>query len=125
MSVPIFQFQAFEDGGVFIMARIVGNAGTAITNATLTRLDYSVTDFYAETTPIAFVQITPFSSIIFDTLQTDVRWTKDATGYNFGHAVAAVAFPTRNRKYMVSYKFTPSSGEVFWFRPEIFTMRAY
>lgn len=54
------------------------------------------------------------SSIILDTVvTTNVIWTKDETGYNFLHDIAASYFPHPNREYEVEYKFTLSGGAIF------------
>lgn len=90
MSVTIIQGQALERTGVILMARILGNGGVPITQASLTSLEYEVgyTDTPPEfrrptqsTTP-AFqpirtsaegVTITIGTSV-YDTLQTGPTW---------------------------------------------------
>ena len=51
---------------------------------------------------------------IYDTLQTDVGWTEDATGFNFRHVIVIssyAAFATVNTTYIVEFTITPNSGE--------------
>lgn len=111
----INQFTVFEDGGATFLARVLGNAGTAITQATITSITYAVYDLSTTTPTTAVISGTlVVASTVFDTLQTDARWTADSTGYNFLHAMPATAFPTGKHQYKVEYKVTPTSGAVFW-----------
>ena len=55
------------------------------------------------------------ANVIFDTLQTDERWTRDDTGYNFRHALDVsthAAFAEAGRDYLVEYRLTPVFGQV-------------
>lgn len=49
------------------------------------------------------------SAVIFDTFQTDDRWTKDAIGYNFRHDIGTTTFTTGG-EYVIQYTVTPSGG---------------
>ena len=52
---------------------------------------------------------------LFTDLQTDSRWTADATGYNFRHLVPideADSFPVPGI-YWVRYRFEPAAGQPF------------
>ena len=52
---------------------------------------------------------------LFAELQTDSRWTADATGYNFRHLVPidqSDAFPVPGI-YWVRYRFEPAAGQPF------------
>jgi hypothetical protein len=104
-----------EDGGASFMSRVVGNAGVNITQSVITSIAVKVFDVDSDTPDTATYSATlTVSAVVFDTLQTDARWTEDATGYNFRHDMPASAFPTGEHKYRVEYKFTPATGEVFW-----------
>ena len=102
----------WEDSGVFLAARILGNDGAYLTQATTSSITYLVHDITAGA-DITSGSLT-VSSVIFDALQTDDRWTEDTTGYNFGYAAAASSFATPDHTYRVEFKFTPTSGQVFW-----------
>ena len=112
MAQPlIVKGTVWEDGGASLMARVVGNAGVNILQADITSINRTVfvgsTISTAATAPVV-------ATVIFDTLQTDARWKRDSTGYNFREAVLAAVFPDGDAIYRVEYKFTPVSGEVFW-----------
>jgi hypothetical protein len=103
----------FEDSGVILMARIVNDAGTLLTQATTT----SITCKSYDTSDPTGTPVTPtvvVASVIFDTLQTPDIWTEDSTGYNFKHVLPATAIPNGDRTYQVEYKITPTSGEAFY-----------
>ena len=111
----ISQFQAFEDGGATFMARVLGNDGAAITQSSISTITCAVYDLSTSTPTVAILAPSlVVATVVFDTLQTDARWTADATGYNFLHAMPATAFPTGKHTYKVEYKVTPASGAVFW-----------
>ena len=112
MAQPlIVKATVWEDGGATLMSRIVGNDAANIVQADITSISRVVfvgsTISTAETTPVV-------ADVVFDTLQTDARWARDSTGYNFREAVLAAVFPDGDTIYRVEYKFTPASGEVFW-----------
>ena len=49
------------------------------------------------------------SAVVFDTLQTDGRWSLDSTGYNFRHDIGTTTFTTGG-EYVIQYTVTPSGG---------------
>jgi hypothetical protein len=102
--------QVIEDSGVRWMARILAVSGSAILQANVSTIAYSVFDKSDPTTATATGTLT-IASVIFDTLQTDSRWTKDETGYNFAWNVPASIFATGDKTYRIEVKITPTSGE--------------
>jgi hypothetical protein len=59
------------------------------------------------------------AGVVYDALQTDPIWTRDAIGYNFRHVLdvsAHAAFPTAGRAYRIVYELTPASGQVILVR---------
>lgn len=122
----IVTLAVYEDSGFQLMARINGQAGTAITQATISTIALKVFDI-SSTTSVATATPTPAANI-YDTLQTtalDPRWTADETGYNFRYAVLASQVPDGGKKYLFEFKFTPTSGEAFHVRFETPTMDLY
>lgn len=110
-SATVNQIVVYEDAGATCMARVYGNAATAITQATISSITcavYDLTTGSSVVTPSVVV-----ATSVFDTLQTDARWTADATGYNFRYDLPATAFPTGDRRYRIEFVFTPTSGAVF------------
>jgi len=103
--------------GNILLNRVVGSSGSYITQATTSTITCAVDDM---TTGMAVSVITPaivVATAIYDQLQTGALWeSKDATGYNFYHAMPATAFPTAGRLYRVIYTFTPTSGAVYTLR---------
>lgn len=113
--------EGFEDTAHTFMARIRGNAYALITQATISTITCKVFDRASATPTTALATPTvTVSSAIFDTLQTDGRWTADSetepgedgeTGYNFLFQVAGSVFSGAGRVYDVEFVFTPTSGE--------------
>jgi len=115
MNTLAVQASLWEGGACQCLGRALNWANTPLQQAGLGSLALTVTDLqrslatYTETVTVA--------SAIFDTLQTDARWTLDATGYNFRHRIPASAFPLGGRSYRAEYKFTPADPDaayVFW-----------
>jgi hypothetical protein len=107
----------WEDQGIFLMSRVLGNAGTAITQASLTAITYGVYDVSTGTATVTAGTALVISSVVFNTYQVtavDPRWTLDSTGYNFATSIPASAFPSGNATYQVEILFDPASGENFW-----------
>ncbi len=46
---------------------------------------------------------------LFSELQTDSRWTKDSTGFNFAYKIAA---PAKSKLYECRYKITQTNGDI-------------
>jgi hypothetical protein len=111
----------FHDGTVTLLARVLSNAGVAITQASISTVTYTVyllddqdPDVRTAVANHSAVSLT-VANVIYDTLQTDAVWTKDATGYNFRHTIVVAtnnAFGTVGRNFLVEYKLTPVSGQV-------------
>lgn len=108
----VYDVTAFEDSGITLMARVVGHDASNITQAGISAIEYSVID-KSDNSLIVNGAALAKTTVIFDSLQTDARWTIDSTGYNFRHALPASALPDGNATYRVEYKITPTSGDVF------------
>ena len=91
------------------MARVYGNTGAVITQASLTSITCTV---YNQATEVSVSSPTvTVSTSVFDTLQTDGRWTYDSTGYNFRFEIAASVLASPNVVHIVHFIFDPTSGE--------------
>lgn len=113
---------AWEDTGLVWMARVLGQDGEAVTQASLDSIvmtSMDLDDYSSVTTATLTI-----SSVVFDTLQTaDPRWTADQRGYNFLYAVPAAAIPSPGKTYRVGLLFTPSSGQPFALGLDVTTRR--
>lgn len=115
-STPLIELgEVIEDSPVVAMARLIGAGGSYVTQSQISSIQVKVFDLAGDlVTPTYTDAAISVASSIFDTLQTtDLRWTKDTTGYNFRHTVPASALPTDSH-YRIEYKFTPASGDAFF-----------
>lgn len=110
----------FEDGGYTMMSRILGASASAIVQADISSISISVFDLDNSNSTAQAATALTVSSVVFNTLQTDARWTKDSTGYNFRYTIPASTFATGEHNYLAEVKFTPASGEVFWVKRKIY-----
>jgi hypothetical protein len=113
--------EGFENSAHTFMARLRGNSFALITQATISSITCKVYDRSSATpgTPVSSPTVV-VASAIFDTLQTDGRWTVDSStspgsdgsaGYNFLHQVVGSVFSEGGKTYDVEYTFTPTAGE--------------
>lgn len=109
-----FRLEGFEQTDVPIMCRVYQN-GNLITQAGISTITCTVrrynkaTGAVTETLTDASLTV---SSTVYDTLQTDARWTQDSTGYNFAYSVSQAAFPGPD-EYAIVFTFTPATGNPF------------
>jgi len=111
----------FKNGAAVLLARVVGDDGSAVVQADISSGAYSVyllSDAQADQrTAVSGHQDVALviADVIFDAMQTDSIWTVDATGYNFRLALdvsANQAFAVAGRRYLVEVRLTPASGQV-------------
>jgi len=114
VAIPTASGQVWEDGGATLMARILDNDGSAAQQGDISSISRDVWDLDTSTTSAVDTSAVAVATSIYDTLQTDSRWTEDSTGYNFLDTVAAALLANGNHRYRVEYKFTPASGQVYW-----------
>jgi hypothetical protein len=119
---------AFDGGTITCMARVTGADAANIQQADISSGVYSIylldnqdPDSRTAVTGHAAValDVADPGSVIFDTLQTDARWTVDSTGFNFAHTIDIsenAAFALAGREYLVEYTLTPVSGQVIIIR---------
>lgn len=123
MGVGLVTGVAAGKSGVALLARVLGNAGAPITQASLASIAWTLTDLTAGAAVAAGTFVVATS--VFDSLQIDPRWTVDALGYNFLGTLAASNFPAAlpaagapgqaapPRRYQADVAFTPAAGEPF------------
>ena len=117
-AADIPQVTIFEDSGVSLMARIQGEDAANITEADVSAVSR---DVYARETLIGESTALVVAGVVFDTLQTDARWTFDSTGYNFKDDIDETVFPNGDTVYRVEYLFTPTTGAKFHYVREVHT----
>lgn len=108
----IIQETVWEDSKVVEMARflVAGVAGVQSDIATIVRKIFDLSNNNIEIDSDNLV----VANVIFDTLQTGGRWTKDPIGYNFLDQVPYTSFPTGSHRYRVQYLFTGGGGTRFY-----------
>jgi len=104
------------NGSLTCLARVVGVDAALITQAGIASIEYTinavgasarsaVTGHDGETLTVA--------DVVYDSLQTDDRWTEDATGYNFAHTIdisGGLPFPSAGTVYEIDYVLTDTAG---------------
>jgi len=113
----------YEDTGVTCMSRIFGDDGTAVEQSDISSITLAV--FKNTSTSATYTASLTVADVIFDTLQTDDRWSLDSTGYNFRHAVVASVFADGDATYRLEFKFTPASGSQYFVIFEIDTVEVF
>lgn len=111
MPVPT-RATIYEDTATTCMSRIFGDTAAAITQADITSIELKT--FINDTSTATSTTALTVASVVFDAMQTDARWTKDATGYNFRYQVPASVFTTGDATYRIEFKFTPATQPVFF-----------
>ncbi len=102
----------YEDTAITCMSRILGNDAVAITQSDITSI--SLETFKNTSTTATSTTALTVADVVFDSYQTDARWTKDSTGYNFRYQVPASVFDAGDATYRLEFEFTPASQPVFF-----------
>ena len=100
---------AIENSPCVILARIRNAEGVYVEAADVLQITCRIYDAYNETL-IESIDIEP-DDVLYSDMQTDRRWTRDDTGYNFAHTIPGTALPEGNTRYRIEYKIEPASGE--------------
>ena len=112
----------WEHGTATFMARAVNWSNVVITKATVASITYTLSqvdpnDETHNTSVTGHMSIPlTVASVIYDTLQTDSRWTADTTGYNFAYTldVSSVdAFADAGYQYLLTFWVQPTVGQRF------------
>ena len=113
MSTPIFECQAvFEDSAFSLLARIHAN-GANVVQANVSAISIKVYDLAAPTVLVGSELTPSAASVIYNTLQTDARWSRDNVGYNFRYDVADTILPAGGKVYRIKVKMTPTTGSPY------------
>lgn len=119
MSLRLFTPSAtyWSDTGLVIMARLrILETGDLVEIADLETITIQVFDTDVASDHADYVALNTtltIADVIFDTLQTDSRWTPDTTGFNFRYVLPATARPD-GHKYRVQLLYNPPSpGQPF------------
>jgi len=107
----------YEDTAITCMARIMGDDAERIVTADVTSITLKTFLNYG-TTATSTTVIESFTNIIFDALQTDDRWTKDTTGYNFRYQIPESVFDTGDSTYRCEFLFDLTDGS----QPDLFVI---
>ncbi|HLN30481.1 MAG TPA: hypothetical protein VK395_22245 [Gemmataceae bacterium] len=111
--------------GIVLMARLVGQGGLPVTQATINSVEVQVTDLtLVQNGQAGSVNTyTPaVASVIFNALQQTPPWSQDNQyqpgtdglwGYNFLYVVPAVNFENSGDTFQIDVAFVPAAGEQF------------
>lgn len=110
-NIDVTKAAMWEDTGCQYMARIVGNDAAYITQAAITAITRKIYQLPDRT--LVATDSLVVANVVYDSLQTDARWTKDSTGYNFRDPLDAADFASGDALYRIEYLFDPVSGQNF------------
>lgn len=116
MSQFAIRRQIMISSAFWVLQRIHYN-GSNITQAGVSSITWKIWDSFTRTGADVVASGTlTVANAVFNTLQTDGKWTdnpvNDDTGYNFAHAIPATAITTSG-EYRLEHEFTMSDGGVF------------
>lgn len=126
MTLPKIHGTVFKNGSATLLARVVGEGGKLVTQASLIAAAYTVY-MLDDDAPVASIRLVAghenvsvaVPGLIHDTLQTDDLWDVDTIGYNFRHTLdvsANQAFAKAGRTHRIVFSLTPTSGQVILVR---------
>ncbi len=100
---------------VVLLGRIRSRTGALITQATVSAIAWTMSDT-SDGSAQGVVASGTFtvSAVVFNQLQLDRLWTKDATGYNFRAVIPGTSIPTANSGHRMQgdVKITMATGEI-------------
>lgn len=102
-----------------LLCRLKDTSGSYATQSTFSGI---VLDIYDVDDPDNLVvpQVTlVVASTVYNTLQTDSRWTVDNTGYNFAYATLSTHTPRPDTQYRLKFTCTQTDGRQLKFVFEI------
>lgn len=115
-----------EDGSATVLGRItarngsgsatgVNGEGNWLEQADISTITCKIFDLDGEDpdTPTETPTVTVADVVLDTPVTSNAIWTKDSTGYNFLHDLAASYFATGGNRYRIEYKVTLTGGTVF------------
>ena len=96
-----------EDSGFAVMARVQVD-GTNWTQAGVSAITWKAWDINDRSAAYTSGTLV-VGTVVYNSLQTDARWTLDATGYNFRHDIGSGVFVDPGR-YRIEYAATLTGG---------------
>jgi len=109
-----------EDSTFAVMLRLQVD-GVNATQSVLSAITWKAWDEQSTGTVYASGTLT-VADVVFDTLQTDGRWSADATGYNFRHDITQATFTDPGR-YLIEYTVTMTGGNSFIAGPVVINVQ--
>lgn len=122
MSCKVIKGMAYQQSGTILMARLISNAGIYASQAAISSIACEVYDT-ANPNTVVLSPTVVVASTIYDTLQTNLLWTKDALGYNFKYELPSAGLPRGGKTYRVEFRVTPVGGQQYHIVFEIQTER--
>ncbi len=106
-----------EDGSAYALSRIVrknvSHNLVPIQQSDLSSIIRNVVKV-VDSSIIAGPTTLTIANVILNALSTGDIWTADSVGFNFIDTIPPASFPEGGVEYQVEYKFTLTTGEVFW-----------
>jgi hypothetical protein len=105
-----------NQGSTFaIMYRVMVD-GDEMVQADVDTIEYAIYNDDTREAVLALTSLT-VANVVFNTLQTDERWTVDTEGYNFRHDVSHSLLTDPDITYRIEYKITLDGGSEFYLNP--------
>jgi hypothetical protein len=103
-----------EQTPAYVMLQVYGPTNALVTPGTITSLDYRAFDMLTSPPTQLAANTIAINTAVFNTpVNTDPRWTRDNTGYNFAYLFPANTFPSDRTRVRIEINFTPTGGEKF------------
>lgn len=105
-----------NQGSTFAVMYRVMVDGDEMVQADVDTIEYAIYNDDTREVVLALASLT-VANVVFDTLQTDERWTVDTDGYNFRHDVSHSLLTDPDVTYRIEYKITLDGGSEFYLNP--------
>ena len=126
MAVLYASVEIIEGSDSQALFRIDGSDGANIQQADVSTIAREIFDTTTKTPTVSIDSSAPVvADTIYDTLQTDSRWTRDSTGFNFADTIAGSVCSDGGRVYRVEYTMTGPLGEIYKAHARITTVEGH